>query len=400
TERAFTHLTEFSLTKNKWVLSIAGLMILISMFGIKKIKVGSDFVQMFPKHHRVRETFEMFNEKLGGSRYFNIMIEGKDYDSIKDPRLLQKIVAFQKYAESFEDVGYTSSFADIIQHMNKVMHGDDPQYHRIPDSQELIAQYLLLYSMSGDPGDFDDLVDYDYQRAKIRVMVKTSEQEIHKSLYQAFQNYVDTHFDAGVKNEFGGLLMVWIAQIKYIVTGKIQNIVLAVVIVFLFCAVVFRSLVGGLFSITPLVVATLLTFGLMGFMGIRLDMGTAIITAIAVGIGVDFAIHYISRFKEEIKNSSHLKTSTASTMRSSGKAILYDMMSNILGFVVFIFSGFQPIRYFGWLISLTMLTVGFGTLVILPALFATFNPKFVRGMKPVYEPPERKSSRMPVAMDY
>ncbi|MFQ5864041.1 MAG: RND family transporter [bacterium] len=394
-ERALTYLAELSLANNKSILAIAAVVILISMLGISKIKVGNDFVQMFPKHHRVRETFEMFNEKLGGSRYFNIMIEGKNYDSIKDPLLLQKIFAFQQFAEGFEEVGYTSSFADIIQHMNKVMHGDDPQYHRIPDSQELIAQYLLLYSMSGDPGDFDDLVDYDYQRAKIRVMVKTSEQEAHKSLYQAFQHYVDTHFDAGVNNEFGGLLMVWIAQIRYIVTGKIQNIVLAVVIVFLFCAFVFRSLAGGLFSITPLVVATLLTFGLMGFTGIRLDMGTAIITAIAVGIGVDFAIHYISRFKEEIRNTGELRNSTANAMGSSGKAIIYDMMSNILGFVVFIFSGFLPIQYFGWLISLTMLTVGFGTLVILPALFATFNPKFVQGRGPAYEPPVIKS-RMPV----
>ncbi|MFQ6084072.1 MAG: RND family transporter [Candidatus Aminicenantia bacterium] len=382
-----TRLAKLSLRKKAWVLSFSAMIILISLFGIHKIRVGSDFVQYFPEDHRIRKTFDMFNEKLGGARYLNVMVKGEGYDSIKDPRLLNQILKFQEYAESFEEVGYTSSFADIIKRMNKVMHADEPEYDRIPDSKSLVAQYLLLYSMSGDPGDFDDLVDYDNQRAKVRVMVQTSDQDDHKRLYNAFQEYVNTHFDQNVNIEFGGMLMVWIAQVGYIVTGKIQNIILAIIIVWLFCVAVFRSFVGGLFSIIPLTVATLLTFGIMGFIGIRLEMGTAIITAVAVGIGVDFAIHYISRFKEEIRKTRDIEKSTVNTMLSSGKAIIYDMMSNILGFVVFIFSGFLPIQYFGWLISLTMLTVGFGSLVMLPAMFAVFKPKFIRGSEGVESVP-------------
>ncbi|MFQ5632820.1 MAG: RND family transporter, partial [bacterium] len=376
--RALTRLAIFSLRRRNWLMAFSLVIIVISLIGIGRIRVGNDFVQMFPDDHPVRETFELFNDKFGGSRYFNVMIAGKEYDSVKDPHMLEQIWKFQQFAESFEEVGYTSSFADIIKRMHKVMHADDPAYDRIPDSQDLIAQYLLLYAMSGDPGDFDELVDYDYQRAKIRVMVKTSEQDDHKRLYRTFENYVNTHFEQSVENQFGGALMVWIAQIRYIVTGKIQNIILAVLIVFLFCAIVFRSLTAGLFSIIPLVVATLLTFGIMGFIGIRLDMGTAIITAIAVGIGVDFAIHYIYRFRQEFTDSGDMEESTVRTMLSAGKAIIYDMMSNILGFMVFIFSGFLPIQNFGWLISLTMLTVGFGSLVILPALFAIVKPRFIQ----------------------
>ena len=393
-----SNMAKLSMRRKGWVLSFSFVIILISLFGIRKINVGSDFVKYFPKDHRLRKTFDMFNENFGGARYFNVMIEGDGYDSIKDPRFLNQILKFQEYAESFKEVSYASSFADIIKRMNKVMHGDNPEYDRIPDSKSLIAQYLLLYSMSGDPGDFDNLVDYDYQRAKVRVMVQTSDQEKHKQLYNALQKYVDTNFDRNVNVEFGGMLMVWIAQVGYIVTGKIQNIILAIVLVWLFCVLVFRSFLGGLFSIIPLTVSTLLTFGIMGFIGIRLDMGTAIITAVAVGIGVDFAIHYISRFKEEIKKTKDIEEATVNTMLSSGKAIIYDMMSNILGFVVFVFSGFLPIRYFGWLISLTMLTVGFGSLVMLPALFAAFNPKFIRGREPVFESTFKRKCCVPKPM--
>ncbi|NOX88358.1 MAG: MMPL family transporter, partial [Calditrichaeota bacterium] len=384
-DRILLGLANFSLRKRGWVIGVSLALVLIAILGIMRIKVGSDFITMFPEDHPIRETFSFFNEKLGGSRYMNIMIEGDKYDAIKNPELLKKVVKFQEYADGLKGVGYSSSFADVIKRMNLVMHGDNPEFERIPESRKLIAQYLLLYSMSGDPGDFDDLVDYDYQRAKIRVNITTSEQEDHRRLHSQFSEYFNREFKASVNSEFGGTLMVWLAQIRYIAIGKVMNIIFAVLLVFLFCALIFRSFIGGLFTIAPLTVATLLTFGLMGFLGIRLDMGTAIITAIAVGIGVDFAIHYISRFREEMKIADNVEQAVRNTILTTGRAIIYDVLSNLLGFIVFIFSGFKPIQYFGWLISLTMITVCFGTLVIMPTLFSLFDPKFARKKALVFQ---------------
>ncbi len=371
-------MADFAINKRVQVLLVAILLMLISFAGISKIRVGTDFVNMFPPDHSIRETFAFFNDKFGGARYMNIMLEGEDSDAAKEPAFLDRVAKFQEYAESLPGVGSTYSFADVLKRMNLVMNEENPEFDRIPESRELIAQYLLLYSMSGDPSDFEDIVDYDFQRAKIRVNITTSEQERHKELIRHFQDYfAQSNTDAPVmKSDFGGILMTWLAQVRYIAVGKILNIIMAVLLVFLLCAVVFRSFVGGLFTIAPLVVATLLTFGLMGFLGIRLDMGTAIITAIAVGIGVDFAIHYIARFREEISKTGDIRQSTHTTMLTTGRAIIYDVLSNVLGFMVFIFSGFQPIQYFGWLISLTMITVCLGTLLIMPALFSTFRPKF------------------------
>ena len=120
-----------------------------------------------------------------------------------------------------------------------------------------------------------------------------------------------------------------------------------------------------------------MTFGIMGFLGIRLEMGTAIITAISVGIGVDFALHYISRFREEYTHHKDIELSTIKTMSTSGKAIIYDMLSNVLGFSVLTLSDFEPVHNFGWLVSLTMLTVGIGTLIMLSSMFLVFLPKAV-----------------------
>ena len=371
-------MAKFSLRRSRWILGFSVVILIVSLLGIHNIRIGNDFIKYFPAGHKLRTAFDTFNQKLGGARYLDIMIEGDSEDAIKQPDLLKQILEFQAYAEEFKGVGYTSSFANIIKHINKVMHDNDPAHDRIPDSQELIAQYLLLYSMGGNPGDFSDLVDYDYQRLKIRVMLTTSDQEEHRRLYAAFTNYIETHLDdKGVNAEFGGEAMFWLAQIRYVATGKILNILLAVAVVWLLCTIIFRSMSAGLFSIIPLTVSTVLTFGVMGFIGIRLETGTAIITAMAVGIGVDFALHYLSRFKAEVNKTGDIEESTVTTMLTSGKAILFDVMSNILGFSVFIFSGFLPIQYFGWLISLTMFTAGFGTLIMFPSLFVVFQPKFI-----------------------
>ena len=374
-------LADFSLRRKGALLVATVVLMAISVVGIMKIRVGTDFIEYFPQGHPLRITFEEFNENLGGARTMEVMIEGDEMDAVKNPELLQKIAAFQAFAESQPGVGSTSSFADIIARMHREMNGGDPAFEKIPDSRELIAQYLLLYSMSGDPGDFSDLVDYDYQRAKIRLMITTSEQDDHRRLYESFKGWADTNLNQQAKIDFGGEVMFWLAQVRYIVMGKVENIILAIVTVLFFCIIVFRSIPGGLLSIVPLTLSTMLTFGLMGFLGIRLETGTAIITAIGIGIGVDFAIHYLSRFREEMARVGDIEKATRNTMVTSGKAIMYDVSSNILGFVVFIFSGFVPLQYFGWLISLTMITVSFASLVIYPALFSLVKPKFIYGNK-------------------
>ena len=372
-----SHVHIISTRNVKWVKLVTLLIVIISFVGITKVKFGSDYVSMFPGDHRIHEIFDAYNVNLGGSRYFNIMVSGTEQDHITEPELLKSIANFQEYAESLPDVGYTDSFADIIRRIHVVMNNGDIAYDHIPDSQELISQYLLLYSMSGDPGDFEDIVDYDYQRAKIRVMIQTSDQERHLELLSSLTSWGKENFPANVTIEYGGSVMIWLALIQYIVVGQVQNVILALLIVFLFCAYVFKSFRAGLLSIVPLTISSLITFGLMGYLGIRLEMGTAIVTAIAVGVGVDFSIHFISRYKDEYQLSNNLDAAGSVTMSTAGKAIIFDMISNILGFSVLLFSGFTPIQNFGWLVSLTMITSGFGSLILLPPLITALRPRFI-----------------------
>jgi outer membrane lipoprotein-sorting protein len=248
---------------------------------------------------------------------------------------------------------------------------------------------LLLYSISGDPGDFSEIVDYDYQRTKLRITFDTSEQRDHRRLYEALNTYAANEMGPDVKVEFGGDVMFWLAQMRHIAVGKVYNIVTGIAFVLLFCALTFRSVTAGFFSIFPLVIATAMTFGLMGFVGIRLEASTAILTSVAVGVGVDFALHYLINFRHELRTATgdvDIEAVATRVFMIGGKPILFDMISNILGFSVLMFSSFLPVRYFGWLISLTMVTVGIATLLVMPALIAVFRPRFLIGRGVVPSP--------------
>lgn len=375
-EKILLKLTDFSIHKNKTVLaSFAGL-IIVSIVGIFQIRTGNDVVSIFPPEHRGRLSIEMFNQELGGARYMNVMIEAPQKGDIQSPEYLKTILQFQSYMESLPGVGYSESFANIIRHIsNEINHQTSHDFK--PSSQAEIAQYLLLYEMSGEPGDFSDVVDYDYQRAKIRIILSTSDPDVHKHLYKQAKDYLEFHLPDNARAEFGGEIMFWIAQVDYVVIGKILNIITAIIVISIFVSLIFRSLLAGLLSVVPVIMGTFATFGVMGFLNIRLDFPTSIITAIAVGIGVDFSIHYLSRLIKESQQHFNLETSLNQTAKISGRAIIYDSASNILGFVVVIFSGFLPVQNFGILISITMLLMAISTLLLLPALISFIQPNFL-----------------------
>lgn len=366
----------FSIRQWKLVLVCSIVVLCVSIWGTFNVKIGNDFIEYFPKDHRLTVAYEKFNDNLGGASYIDVMFDGKELDAVKSPDFLNKMDGLLKYAKNeYSYVGNSFSVVDIIKRMNKELHGGDIAYDRIPDDNKAIAQYLLLYSMSGNPGDFNTIIDYDYQRTRVRLMLTSSEQDDHREIYNGLVEYAKNNFGDTVHLEFGGSVIFWLAQIDYIVIGKIENIIMAILIVLLLCCFAFRSIKYGLISVMPLTFASLFTFGIMGFLGIRLETATALITSIGIGIGVDFAIHYLFSFRRNLAHGLTYTEAIDNTMTSTGKAIVLDVYTTVLGFMIFIFSGFVPIQHFGWLITLTMIGAGISSLVMFPALMKFFKIK-------------------------
>ena len=319
------------------------------------------------------------NEHFGGTNTIYFLVEGTKPDSIKNPAVLNAMGKLQDLLAAQPNVGKTQSIVDLIKRINQAMHGDAADQSLVPPDQSLIAQYLLLYSMSGDPQDFDSYVDNDYRRAVIWVYLKTDSTNYAEQLHQKAEALIASSFPPDVTVRMGGSLPQTIAGNQALTTGKSKNIAQMVVVVFVLSALVLRSIVGGLFVTTPLILVVLANFGVMGWLGIPLDMGTISTAAMAIGIGADYELYLLFRFREELQRTGDLAAATRQSLVTSGKAVIYVALSIAAGYAFLLTSGFAFYSRLAVMVVATMGVSAFAAIIFLRAMTMIFKPKFIFG---------------------
>ena len=358
-----------SLARPGWMLAAYLVLFVATLASLSLLRTGANFAEYLPSGHPIRSDMDYFDSHLGGSRYFDLLVEARDKDGVQEPDFLKRVEAIQAYAQSLPEVGTTLSFVDVLKRIDAVI--DNKPVGAIPTSYEQAAQYLLLYSISSSPEDFSDLVDYDYRRIKIFIPVKTSEQETHIAIYEKLKAFVDSQSGSTIHVEYGGNLLVWLAQMDYIIVGKIQNIISSVGMILLLCAAFFRSWRYALLASAPITLAILATFGLMALVGIRLEVSTAVITGVTIGIGIDFAYHFLYHYRLAAeRHVGDLKAAITEAIQHSGPAILFTVAVTVIGFAAFLFSAFRPIQNFGYLVGVNMMFSGLATFTLIPAMLA------------------------------
>ena len=265
--------------------------------------------------------------------------------------------------------------ADFIAYMNKTMK-NDPNESRVPDRRDLIAQYLLSYESQSE-GDFSNLVDYKYNKAQIIVRLPDMSTARLNILISHLKQYIKDHPNKDIQISFGGTVEM-VAEIgSMIVDGQIWSVVLSVFIIVICYMIFFRSITAGILAAIPLFCAITLVFGLMGILNISLDYITATLTGISIGAGTDYTAYFLWRLRERSCARGDLEKGYVDTMTSIGKGIVYNGFSVVVGFFVFLFSNFLPIRFFGLLVSFSILACIVSTLTILPVIIFIVKPKFL-----------------------
>ena len=320
------------------------------------------------------------NARLAGTNTLYVLIEGAADDAIKDPRVLKAMDATQRFLADDPKVGKSVSIADHVRRINRAMNGDDPSFDTIPDSGDLISQYLLLYAMSGEPGDFDSYVDYGYRNAVIAVYVKDEDSAYVEGLIGRLRAFVGDRFGPDVRVSIGGNVTAMIALTEVMVRGQIEKIAVIASIVFLISSILFRSLWIGLLILVPLVMTVLASLGLMQVAGIPLNVATSVTLALAVGIGADYAIYLTYRLREHLDQGESEDEAVRNTFVSAGKAILFVATAVSGGYAVLLGSyGFHIHIWIAVLIGTAMLISSLSAMTVFPALLLTVRPGFVFG---------------------
>jgi predicted RND superfamily exporter protein len=380
-----------------WVLGrgrqriYAGVAVLLVVWTVAAMRVVVDtpLRSYFFENLPFQKDDRALNARLGGTNRLYVLIEGSGEGSIKDPQVIRAMEATQRFLEAQPQVGKTVSVADFIRRMNRAMHADDPAYDRIPESRDLVAQYLLAYSLSGELEDLDSYVDDRYRSANILVLLKTDSTAYTQELISKLKADLPAKFGAQVRIEFGGDLAETAALTETIVHEKLLNILQIAAVIFVITSAVFRSLIAGILVLVPLALAVLANFGLMGLLGIRLNIATSVISAMAVGLGADYAIYLVYRLREELDQSRDEALAVRTALTTAGKATLFVASAVAGGYGLLALSwGFNIHIWFAILIVSAMLVSCLGALTLLPSLILTFRPRFIfrRNRLPVSSP--------------
>lgn len=371
-------LTNMVLARRKSILIVFLLIATISSIGIRFINQENSTKSYFGESLPVWQQDSFLNNKLAGTNTLYVVFQGDRPDRMKEPVVLNVIEDTQRYIESLPDVGKTVSIVDFIKQMNRSMNAGAVEFNTLPTSQDMVSQYLLLYSMSGQPTDFDPYIDYEYRNANLIVWMKNDSSKYAATIVENIKKNLKTKLPAGIGIQIGGSVPQSSALSETLVHGKIRNIAQMILVVLIAGATIFRSLLAGIYLIVPLIVTVLVNFGVMGITGIPLNTPNSVASAMAIGIGADYAIYILYRMREELQQLNDFDLALRETMRTAGKAVVYVATAIAGGYSVLMLSfNFYVHIWFGILIVISMIVSALSALILVPALLKAFPPSFL-----------------------
>ncbi|MBR1640082.1 MAG: MMPL family transporter [Treponema sp.] len=282
--------------------------------------------------------------------------------------------------------GKTASVEDIVNELQKQVNYNGTAYYEIPydytkypvaSREELagvVQGYLTLLS-----GSLDRFVDDDMnpQVMRITVQLRNHSTQTTGEIIAAAQKFAQEHFPEGYTLEATGTAEMEYTMTKMIVSSQLTSLLISLLCVFVIIALAFKSGWAGLLGAVPLALAIILNYMVMGFAGINLDLVTSIIASVAVGVGIDYTIHFMTTYKEERAKSDDLEEVTRMTFRKSGHGIVTNAIAVGFGFLVLCFSKFVVLRYIGILVAIVMFTSSFLAMTVIPGFLNMYAPKFI-----------------------
>ncbi len=357
------------------IILIIAFAVLVSSIGLIFFHTAADNNNVLPEKHEFNKAVEIVDKNFGGAKFMYLLFQG----DARSPEILKNIDHYAKELKKNKNIGNIVSLADIVKKLSTVFHEpNEPKYDKIPDTYEAISQYLLLYSMSGNPEDIEQFTDFNYEYLIMSVQFKANNikeiNNILKEISKLTENDKNFRFA-------GGYSLVDKEICESVVTGQYYSLVFAFFAIIIMLIIIFRSVYAGLLGSLPLVTAIICTFGIMGWTNIELNIVTALLTSISIGLGVDYTIHIFWRIKHEAAQGETVKEAVKNAISNTGKGIIINGLSVVIGFSVLLFSSFPIVRSFAVLIILSILICLICALILIPAICVITKPKFLFNQK-------------------
>ncbi|MGK0289482.1 MAG: putative RND superfamily exporter protein [bacterium] len=354
-----------------------------ALYGLSKVRIDSNMTQILKKGTAVRTAIETVNRVMGGGQNLEILVNTGKEDGLKDPRIMNAIEKLQKALENHPSklVARTSSIVNVTKESNKAFHSGKQEEYRIPQKAAVLSNILFL-SNQANPKDRRFIVSDHYDIARVTVSVKNIGSSHYVKLFADADKIIQEVFDPLKKNfpdlkvELTGGMVLMMKLLDYISWSQIQSFSISLVIISILLLFALGTVRVGLLAIIPNLFPIMTTFGIMGLLGIPLDIDTLIIAPIIIGIAVDDTVHFLTHLRAEYLKHHNLEKAIIGTFREVGQAITFTSIVLALGFSTMLFSSHLGLARFGALSAFAITSALLADFFLLPSLCILAKAKF------------------------
>jgi len=339
------------------------------------------------------DSLRLTNEKLDAAEdanapgdqevWFEIVdffeLEKERLKIFKQPEVLRYIAKLQEHLKSSGLVGKSNSVADIVKKVHQELIDGTPKSHKIPDSFQAVAQCLLQFQSSHRPTDLWHFVTYDYMHANVWLQLTSGDNRDVGKTVRAVENFfAENPPPVPLKYNWAGLTYINIIWQNKMVWGMLQSFLGSFLVVFIMMAILFRSPLWGIICMIPLTITIALIYGIIGLMGKNYDMPVAVLSALTLGMAVDFAIHFLERARESFRQTGSWQTSAVIMFGEPARAISRNVLVIAIGFLPLLAAPLMPYKTVGIFLCAIMAVSGTITLMILPAILRLAERKLFK----------------------
>jgi predicted RND superfamily exporter protein len=377
--RPMQRVARFSIANAKAVLIGTLVLSAACASGIFLLRVDTNHVNFFADDHPLHQSAKVIDEKLSGIYSFNVLLEGPP-DSMKQPETLRRMEELRVRLQQLPFVKKVVSVADYVKRVNRELNGGDAGADVLPESREAVAQELFVFGLSDDGrNELSRVVASDYSRAQMSVkLASMSSDLVFEQINRAEAEAKEVFAGTGVTPTVTGSGRMFATLDHYLVTSQLNSFATAFVTVFAVIFIIFRSASFGLLGIVANALPVCAVLGLMGWLGISLNVATIMVSSVALGIVDDDTIHFIGRFRREMAGGASMENAIETSTMHEGRASLTTAIINSIGYGIMVFSAYKPTAWFGGLLALTMIVAFLAEVFVVPAVIMSWPALFER----------------------
>lgn len=388
-------LSRFVVMRYKYIAVFFIIVVCLAVYLSFDLRFEASALKMFKKGSDIWKKGSYFSKNFGGYQTFEITLDTKNPEGAYESEALILADKIKKYMLTLPAVGNVTCLPDMVKSMHKQYNFGKQEYYKIPDNSNTIKEYFEVFGGIDDNGDgvpdqMETYVDMDYSMLRILVRLKDlGPEEPYSSgwterIEKQARIYIKSILPVKYKFYITGDSINFKNTQKYIITSQFLSIIISLIAIFFVVYFMFKSFRISLFSLIPLSCSVLFNFAIMAVTGIEVNIATAMIASVVIGIGIDDTLHFIINFMHQNGKPHTIGEVIEKTIQKTGKPIIYTSLALILGFGILLTSSFSSIFNFGLLIGLTFINTTIGALVVLPVIIlVTTNNKCLINVKEV-----------------